>query len=219
MIRRLLFENLGWKLLSVALAFLLWLIVVDRPELARSVSVPIEYRNIPENLEMSSNVPDRVHLEVRGSSTRLEGADLSGAAVVLDLAAIHGPGERTFTIDEDRVRLPFGLRLVRAIPAQLRIEFEQRVSREVPVRVHFSTSPPAGYRVQGQEVSPAKIRIVGPASRVNGIEYAETDPIDLSQTVSAAEFRVHAFVRDPQVRFVSEPVVRVKVVLEKTQAG
>jgi YbbR domain-containing protein len=212
---RLLFENFRWKVFSLALAVVLWYTFVGTPELATSVSAPIEYQNLPINLEMVSNVPERVHLEVQGTSSRLD--NLSGAAVVLNLAGVNAPGERTFTLDQHNVQLPFGVKLFRATPGQLRIEFESRVSREVPVRLRFSSPPPLGYHVVRQVVEPPTLRIVGPQSRVNAVEFAETDRIDLSQNLSGAGVRVNAFVRDPQVRFESPPVVQVKVTLERAQ--
>jgi len=210
----LLFENLGWKVFSLGVAVALWYTFVGTPELATSVSAPIEYENLPTDLEMISNVPERVHLEVLGTSSRLD--SLSGAAVVLNLAGVRAPGERTFTLDERNVRLPSGVKFIRAIPGQLRIEFEPRITREVPVRLRFS-NPPPGYHVRRQELEPPKLRIVGPQSRVNAVEFAETDRIDLSQKLSEAGLRVNAFVRDPQVRFESPPVVLVKVIIEKAQ--
>jgi hypothetical protein len=211
----LLFEHFGWKVFSLAVAVALWYTFVGTPELATSVSAPIEYQNLPTDLEMVSNVPERVHLDVLGTSSRLD--SLSGVAVVLNLVGVRAPGERTFTLDERNVRLPFGVKLIRAIPGQLRIEFEPRVTREVPVRLRFSNPPPAGYHVRRQELVPPKLRIVGPQSRVNAVEFAETDRIDLSQKLSEAGLRVNAFVRDPQVRFESPPVVLVKVIIEKAQ--
>jgi hypothetical protein len=210
-----LFENLGWKLLSLVVAVTLWYTFVGTPELATSVSAPIEYQNLPTGLEMVSNVPERVRLEIQGTSSRLD--SLSGVAVVLNLAGVRASGERTFTLDDHNVRLPFGVKFIRAIPGQLRIEFEPRITKEVPVRLRFSSPPPPGYHVRRQEIEPPKLRIVGPQSRVNGVEFAETDRIDLSQKLSEAGLRVNAFVRDPQVRFESPPVVQVKVILERAQ--
>jgi hypothetical protein len=71
--------------------------------------------------------------------------------------------------------------------------------------------------VRRQELVPPKLRIVGPQSRVNAVEFAETDRIDLSQKLAEIGLRVNAFVRDPQVRFESPPVVQVRVVIEKAQ--
>ncbi|MDP2996444.1 MAG: CdaR family protein [Bryobacterales bacterium] len=208
-------RNLGWKFLSLALAILLWFAIVGEPELATSVSAPIEYKNLPPDLEMSSDVLDRVHLEVRGPSGKLRTSDLGNMSVVLDLESVHRPGERTFTIQQWNVNLPSGVILSRAVPAQVRMRFENRVSREVPIRVRYSAQVPAGYRIASQQVEPSTVRVIGPESRVNRIEAVQTDPIDLSNVVGESRFEVHTYVADPQVRLASSPVVGVKVVLEK----
>ncbi len=210
-------RNLGWKFLSMALAVVLWYAVVGEPELATSVSAPVEYKNIPADLEMSSDVLDRVRLEVRGPSGKLHAADLANMEVVLDLATVHQPGERTFTIQQWNVNLPSGVILSRAVPAQVRVRFEHRVSREVPIRVRYSAQPQVGYRIARQQVQPSTVRIVGPESRVTLIETVQTDPIDVSSVVGEARFEVHTYVADSQVRLASPPVVRVTVTLEKVQ--
>ncbi|MCS6954301.1 MAG: CdaR family protein [Bryobacterales bacterium] len=215
MLRRL-FENFGWKLLSVGVALLLWFALVRDPRLVTSISAPVQFRNIPPDLEMSSPPPAAVHLEVEGSAAQLRPDHLAVAAVVLDLQSVYQPGERTFTIDAASVALPAGVRLVRAVPAQIRLRFERRLSREVPVQVRFAGPPQRGYRVAHQEVRPGVVRVVGPESHVRRVEYAETDPVDLSAVVGEEEFHVQAFVPDPQVRFASPASVTVRVVVEKT---
>jgi YbbR domain-containing protein len=185
-----------------------------------SVSAPIQYKNMPSDLEMSSEGPERIYLEVQGPSTRLSGLDTNRTAVLLDLSGVHRAGEYTFTVDRKNVEdLPAGVKLVRAVPGQVQLRFERRVSAEVPVRVKFSTPPPEGYHLAGETVSPKVLKIVGPESRVRQISYVETDPIDLSRVIGNAQFRVHTFVPDPQVRFVSSPDVEVQINLEKTARG
>ena len=215
---RLLLDNLGWKLLSLALAVLIWLTFASAPEVATSVAVPVEFQRIPGGLDIVSDLPERVRLQVQGAASKLEPAVLSSIAVVLDLRDVQSPGQRTFTIDHQNVRLPLGVRLIRAVPGQLRVEFEQRVSREVPVRVRFSGLPATGYRVGYFEARPAKLTVLGPESRVQQVEYAETDPVRPVPKAGAAEYRTNAFVREPQVRFAAPPVVRVRVVLEAAGA-
>jgi hypothetical protein len=168
---------------------------------------------------MIADATDRVHLEIQGPSARLQNFDLSRTMVVLDVSGVHGPGERTFSIGEDDVQLPAGLTVVRAVPAQVRVHFERRVRKEVPVKVRQSHAPPAGYRIRSEEVQPPSLVIVGPESRVNNIDVAETDPIDLSNVVADAEFRVNAYIPDPQVRFESSALVRVKTSLERAQGA
>ena len=44
----LLFQNLGWKLLSLAIAVVIWALVATEPELATFANVRLEYKNLPE---------------------------------------------------------------------------------------------------------------------------------------------------------------------------
>lgn len=210
-------RNLGWKILSLALALTLWYIIVRDPDLATSVTVPVLFRGMPHELEISSDLPDRVQLEVRGPSKQLAPGSLATAAVVLDLGSVHDAGERTYTITPENVSLPNGVQLTRAIPSQIRLNFEHRLERDVPVRIRVGKGPPPGYHVVRQEAAPDKLRIVGPETNVAQVNFVETDAIDLSSVVATAEFRVNAFVGDPWVRFESAPVVQVKVFVEKAR--
>jgi YbbR domain-containing protein len=115
-------QNLGWKVASLLIAMLFWISVSNEPELSTFQSVPVEYKQMPENLEISSGVDETVRLELRGPSGRLRDVRDAKLAVVLDFSAIHQAGERAFSIDERNVSLPRGIRLVRAIPARLQFQ-------------------------------------------------------------------------------------------------
>jgi YbbR domain-containing protein len=210
----LIFRNFWWKLLALAVAVAFWALVASEPELETFARVPLEFRNLPDDLEISSNVVDTVNVEVRGPAREL-GSLASGnrPAVVLDMADVT-PGQHTFPITGPAVVLPRGMRLVRAMPGQVRMDFERRGSRDVPVRVRF-TGTPAGYQVADFSVAPKQVRLTGPESRVGRVSEAVTDPVDLSPVVGTAEFHVNTFVEDAFVRFQSSPQVVVTVTMKK----
>jgi len=207
--RRALTRNLGWKLLSLLIAIALWVAVAREPELATSLSVPIEFKNMPADLDFNFSVPDRVRLEIRGPSGRLSRENLSDVAVVLDLADAH-PGERTYTIRDGNINLPSGVSFDRATPSQLTMRFEHVISREVPIKAVYQEAAPR-YRVQSADVSPSRIRIRGPEPRVKIIDTVPTDPIDLSGVVGDKEFHTHINLGDPQVRTEGQVNITVKV--------
>ncbi len=215
MILRLITANFGWKILSLFLAVALWLIVVGGQELTTSVAAPIEYRNIPRNLEISTDVPYRVHLEVQGPPGHLSPADLADTVVVLDLNSVNGPGEQTFDITPRNVSLPATVMLSRAIPAQVRLNLERRVTRQVPVEVRLAGEPQPGYQVVRTEVIPQSVTVVGPESRVRQVTSVEADPVDIGSVVSESEFRVHVSIPDSHVRLESPTAVAVRVYLER----
>ncbi|MGI8988454.1 MAG: CdaR family protein [Bryobacteraceae bacterium] len=213
---KLLTANLGWKLLSLALAVAIWLGVASEPEMSTIVSVPVEYKDSPADLDISSRIVDSVNLETRGPSGRLAEIRASKLAVILDFSKVLYPGERTFTIGHANTNLPRGVRLVRAIPAQLRFDFEHRATRSVPVLIRFSGKLPSGLRLGDVRAVPDTLRIVGPETRVNRVTSVATDPVYLGSVTKDGDFRVSAFVDEPQVRFFDSPEVTLKFHVAKS---
>jgi len=213
--RRLLLENIWWKLLSLGLSVGLWVTIINEPELVTSAAVPIFYRGLPRGIEIAADQPDKIFLEIRGPASRLTPGRLADTAVQLDLTDVTKPGERTFTISRTNLNLPMGVTFLRAVPSQLRLTFDHQVSKDVQVRVRLSGKPADGWRVGSERVTPDRLRIVGPASRVALIDTAETDPVDLTGFEGQLVTRVHSYIADSQVRFESPPMVEVRVELER----
>jgi YbbR domain-containing protein len=210
-------ENIGWKLLAVAIAVLLWILVASEPELSTFVTVPLAYKNLPQDLEISGEPVNSISLELRGPAGELRSLGETGGlrpAVVVDMTAVQ-PGERTYPIGDGNVKLSRGVRLVRAIPSEARFEFERRRTRMVDVYPRFTGDGTNGYRVEHFTVEPNQLQVVGPASRVARISSVVTDRVDVSSVVGASEFRVNAFVEDPYVRFAGSPQVTVAVTMKR----
>jgi YbbR domain-containing protein len=210
-VRDLLFQNLVWKLLSLAIAVVIWALVATEPELATFANVRLEYKNLPEGLEISSEPVSSVMLELRGPSGALRGmGDGIHPAVVIDMSDA-ATGERTFSIGDRNVKVARGVRLVRAIPAEVRFHFEPRRMNKVPVQVRFLGEGQNGYAVSAYHVDPPEMEITGPRSRVARIAAVVADPIDVSHATGTAQFHVNVFAEDSFVRFrdASEVVVTV----------
>ena len=209
-------HNIGWKLLSLAAAVLLWISVASEPELSTFISVPVEYKGLSADMEINSEIAESVFLEVRGPSAELRSMREArrGYAVILDVSGMES-GEHTFTIDASDVRLPRGIQLVRAIPAQIRLRVEPSASRSVPVEVRLADGLPGDLQVVEATPEPSALAISGPASRVARIRAVETDPIEVKPEAGSLEYTVSAYVNDSRVRFLGSPEVRVKVTVEK----
>ncbi len=211
---KLLTQNLGWKLLSLLIAVALWMLAAREPEVATSITVPIEFKNLPDDLDIGSNLPDRVRLEVRGPSGRLSRDNLADVGLVLDLSDARA-GERTYTIRPSNVNLPFGIAFYRAVPSQIILRLDRLMIRDVSIRPVFIKIPD-GYRVVSAAVEPSKVRIRGPEERVNGMDRIMTDPVDLTGVVSQKEFHTRVNVGDPEIRLEAAAEIRVNVTMEKT---
>jgi len=219
-LKRLLTHNVGWKLLSLAAAVLLWIAVSSEPELSTFISLPVEYKNLPTDLEINSDVVETVFLELRGPSGELSGLPDARQryAVILDMSAAE-PGQHTFSIDNSDVRLPRGVQLVRAIPGQIRLDFERTSMRRVPVNVRIAEGLPPDLEIVNATPDPASLAIAGPMSRVARIQSVQTDPINVKPAEGTSEYRVDAYVNDPRVRFQDSSQVTVKITVGKNTAG
>ena len=86
------FRHIGLKLLSLALAVLLWSLVAGQKEAERSLRVPLEFQNMPASLEMIGEPPSFVDVRVKGPSATL--GQLRGTELVVNgraLGSAAGP--------------------------------------------------------------------------------------------------------------------------------
>lgn len=211
-------HNFGLKLLSLALAVALWLAVARDPVAEIAVDVPIEFHNIPENLEISAETIPRAQIRVRGPQRvvrRLQTADVSAD---IELSTVK-PGERTFDLTSDQIHHPKELEVVQIIPSQFHLAFDARLTRQVPVHPRVVGSFAPGYAIRQIVAEPATVTISGPEKRVQAVEAAITDSVDASGTLERASFVRHAYVSDPLVQVMNSNPVRVTVIMEKTGAG
>lgn len=217
-IRKLLFDNFGLKVISLLVAVLLWGQMSRDPMAEIQVSVPIEFHNAPDTLEMSTENVPQAQVRIRGPVRELRDLSPSEVRATIDLTGA-GPRERTFDLRPASVHLPDALEVLQVIPAQVRLTFDRRGTRQIRVQPRVIGQFATGYRIAagGVKVEPATVTISGPQRRVEAIEEAVTDPVDASGVVGRATFTTQAYVADPLVRITDPTPIRVTVVTEKTR--
>jgi YbbR domain-containing protein len=215
-LRKYVFHNFGLKLLSLAVAVLLWMAVTRDPVAEVALNVPVEFHNAPEHLEISSETIPQVMVRVRGPVREVRVLTPSEVHAVIDLANVQ-PGERTYDLSPRRINVPDTLQVVQAVPSQIRINFDKRATRQVEVKPRVIGTFASGYRIEKVTPIPQLVTIVGPATHVNGVESAITDPVDASGVVGVATFSTHAYVSDPLVRLADPSPIRVTVTTEKAK--
>jgi YbbR domain-containing protein len=213
-LRRHVFNNLGLKLISLALAVGLWLAVARDPVAEVAVEVAIEFHNIPQNLEISSENIPRAQIRLRGPERivrRLQPADVYAELDVTNLK----PGERTFDLTAQQIHEPSDLEVVQIVPSQLHLSFDTRLTRQVPVQLRVVGTFAPGYGIDRVVVDPATITISGPKKHVEAVEAAITDPVDVSGAINRITFSRHAYVSDPLIQVASPDPVHVTVIMQK----
>ena len=119
-----LFRNLALKVVSVVLAALLWLIVSGEQIVERVLRIPLEFTNIPPQLELVGEAPNVVDVRVRGSSGTLGRLASGDLAAVLDVRSPRA-GQRLYHLTGAEVRAPFGVEIVQVAPSSIALLFER----------------------------------------------------------------------------------------------
>jgi diadenylate cyclase len=211
--QRIFVHNIGLKLVSLVLAIGLWTVVARDPIAEVEMKVPIEFHNLPDSLEIDSASFTEAQIRVRGPERvihRLQAADLHAE---VDLASVR-PGERTFDLTGRQVRVPQDLEVVQIIPGQFHLSFDNRETRTVEVRPRVTGNFASGMRVKQVIADPSSVMITGPRRRVEAVEDAITDPVDISGAMTRASFVTQAYVPDPLIQVVHPTPIRVTVIME-----
>jgi len=211
--QRIFVHNIGLKLVSLLLAIGLWLAVARDPVAEVEMRVPIEFRNLPDSLEIDSASFTEAQIRVRGPGRVIHRLQVADVRAEIDLASVR-PGERTFDLTGRQVHVPQEVEVVQIIPGQFHLSFDNRATRVVEVRPSVTGNFASGLRVAQRIADPPSVMITGPRRRVETVEAAITDPVDASGVMTRATFVTQAYVPDPLIQVVHPTPIRVTVIME-----
>ena len=130
--------------MAVALSTLLWLIVAGDHLVERSMRVPLEFRNLPQALEIVGDPPAAVDVRLRGSSALLGRLESRDIVAVLDLTNARA-GSRMFHLQSEDVRAPYGVEVAQVAPGTLAVDLETSGRRTVPIVPALDGEPAPGF--------------------------------------------------------------------------
>ena len=201
-------ENLPLKLLSLALATVLWFMIAGEKTSEMGLSVPVELKNFPKDLELTGDAVNAVEVRLRASPSIIQSLGPQDVSAHVDLNGVV-EGEHIVNLTADSIRIPFGVKVVRINPSTLTLNLERTVQKVVPVRARLLGRPKAGYEVAEVTSNPPEVRVAGPKSRVQEVEGAFTEPVSVEAADTTVVENVNLGVEDPLLRIQGSNRVRV----------
>jgi hypothetical protein len=206
------FRRLGLKIASVVLAALIWVVVAGEQIVERGFRIPLEFSNLPPQLELAGDAPSVVDVRVRGSSGALGRLTPGELVAILDLRGAKA-GPRLFHLSSGDVRAPFGIDVVYVAPSSLAITFEPSATKQVAVAPVVEGEPAAGFEVRQVTSDPAVVLVSGPTTAVRATNEAITEPVSVAGASSTVTEVVNVGVADPAVHLRAAEAVRVTVTI------
>ena len=102
------------RLASLALAGGLWFVIAGKQTAERGVSVPVELRNVPRDLELTGDPVNAVDVRVRASPGLINSLEAGKVLATIDLAGAS-EGERIVQLTAERIQVPFGFVAAKAL--------------------------------------------------------------------------------------------------------
>ncbi|MSP60652.1 MAG: YbbR-like domain-containing protein [Myxococcales bacterium] len=199
------------KGMSLVIAVVLFVIVRGDRDAASGAYVKVIYA-LPKDRVLISDPAVELRIAVRGPWTRVSRFDEQDLDPVrIDLSKVAS-GDLRFT--EEMIKLPVGLRLGSITPPSVKLAFEPRVERMVPVQPMLEGEPASGYRVVRSVAHPREVRVSGAKSVVEGIQRVPTRPLRIADAREPVRGPVQLESPPPHASFegVGEVSIEVEVV-------
>ena len=224
LLRRIFVEDWSLKLLSLAIAIVLWLLVTGQNQpVTAHVNVQLNFIR-PQSLEISNDPPRTVDVMLTGSRNKLDDLTSLDLVATVDISDQRA-GERVLRLaDKAQLTLPQGIKVDGFQPSAIPIRLEEMVDRQIAVEPKLEGKPGDGFEVYAVYPNKGSVAVRGPASRVNALQKVATESIYLAgQKESFTASNVALDISDPKVDLL-EPMVNVNVEIgerriEKTFSG
>ncbi|MBW1980829.1 MAG: DNA integrity scanning protein DisA nucleotide-binding domain protein, partial [Deltaproteobacteria bacterium] len=143
-----------------------------------TVTTPIDFRNLPENLELKKASTDKVEVQITGRRRLVSALKPNQVSAFVDLRNISN-GVHTVVLDSDNIELPLGLRVVRVTPSRVKLELERRIIKELVVEPHLVGKAPPGFKIVEIRPEPDVVKLSGGESVLRYAKRVRTAPVDL----------------------------------------
>jgi YbbR domain-containing protein len=213
LLRRIFLEDWSLKLLSLAIALVLWLVVTGQNQpVTAHVNVQLNFIR-PPSLEISNDPPRTVDVMLTGSRNKLDDLTTLDLVATVDISDQRA-GERVLRLaDKAQISLPQGVKVDGFQPSAIPVRLEPILERQVAIEPKLEGTPVDGYEVYGVQPNKGSVLLRGPESRVIAIQKVITEGILLGghkESFIAANVAIN--VPDPKIDLL-DPVVNVRVVL------
>jgi hypothetical protein len=176
---RWLYANLGYKMIAVAVAFLLWGVAHTSSSVQRGFDVPMVLRGIPDDLVIVDQSADEVNVRIQGTRAALRNISPADLEYPIEVSGAK-PGVLTVEVDPTPIDLPRGAEIVSRSPSRVDLTLARRGSKAVRVRPDVTGEPAAGLQVGEIEVTPPRVRITGAQPEVLRLNEVLTETIDVT---------------------------------------
>ena len=159
--------NVGYRILAVCLAFLLWYFVAGQrdPLAKQTYNRPVELRPATTQLVAATTLPE-VTITISGTKALVQSLQEQDIHAYVDVS-----GQMTGVCYLPILTsVPDNIQVLSIYPQTVRVSLDYQESKKLPVKVVLQGAPAPGFMTLDPEVTPGMVTVSGPSSLLEGLK-------------------------------------------------
>jgi len=160
-------NNIGYKLLALLVAVILWYYVAGQrdPIIEQNFTIQAVPRGLTSEQALITPLPE-VKVTVRGLQSIVRNVKESDLRVYVEIEE-GAVGEKLLPV---KVEAPFGVQVVKCDPEQIKVDIDRVAEKKVPVRVLVRGETAPGFTYRDPEAKPNEVTVKGPGRFVGEVQ-------------------------------------------------
>ncbi len=205
------------KLLSLVLAYAIWLTVTGESMIVNHFSVPLVV-TLSDDITVVGTTPTQVSVRIRGRATSIRRLDPLKMRLNLDLSD-SSTGERNVQFNPaDLTGVPQGVVVERFEPARLALTLDERMRTALPVFPSIDGEPADGFQFYSAIAFPDTLEVEGPLSEVSKLNRLLTDTISIAGRSRSFMVETGIVPESRHTQVLGEQTLRVQVTIDEASA-
>ena len=190
--------NLVPKVVSFIAVVGLWGLIAGQQRAEMWLTVPLEYRNMPANMEIAGDLLNRVEVGIRGPRGMISRITPDQIRAFVDLSQATS-GLNYLRLTPENIQVPLGAEITKMSPSSVRVLLENVKTRSVQVKAQLIGRLPRTLRLLTIGVEPPIVVLQGPESALAKVREISTEAVDLSSIKENKKISVGLDIEPPQV--------------------
>ncbi len=163
-------------LLALTMSLALWYVVVGNASIESSLTIPIEYRNLPKNFVVVGDTVQNIEVEVLSTSELYDSLKNKNLNYRADLSEVVN-GANVIPIDISSIIE--GVDILKVSPEYVVVEVDTITKKSVPVHVNFAMNNNDDLQISNVVISPVSVEISGPSTLLREVKSIDV-PFDIN---------------------------------------
>ena len=203
------------KIISLLIAFTMWAFISGQKTpkiIEKNFTAPIYFENTSDDMILTRDVLYEITVQLRGPESIIKKIKPEDIYITIDLKNKKF-GLHSIPLTEDLVHKPSGVSVVNIIPNTIQFKIEKKITRLVPLKANLAGELPDNLEVKKVILSPPVVKVEGPQSILEKIQYFNTEVIDISDKMQSFETNTVVILNSNFLKLLSEPNIKVRVII------